>query len=76
MSISSNIDLSRIKLNVNYMCILEKDQVRQKKKIHIDLRINNLKLRKKHIEEKKKKKAAIVSYVINEKYWNIQENIL
>jgi hypothetical protein len=39
-----------------------------KKKIHIDLRINNLKLRKKHIEEKKKKKAAIVSYVINEKY--------
>jgi hypothetical protein len=35
--------------------------------IHIDLRINNLKLRKKHIEEKKKK-AAIVSYVINEKY--------
>jgi hypothetical protein len=67
MSISSNIDLSRIKLNVNYMCILEKDQVRQKKKIHIDLRINNLKLRKKHIEEKKKK-AAIVSYVINEKY--------
>jgi hypothetical protein len=66
MSISSNIDLSRIKLNVNYMCIQEKDQVRQKKKIHIDLRINNLKLRKKHIEEKKK--AAIVSYVINEKY--------
>ena len=31
MSISSNIDLSRIKLNVNYMCIQEKDQVRQKK---------------------------------------------
>ena len=56
MSISSNIDLSRIKLNVNYMCIQEKDQVRKKKKkIHIDLRINNLKLRKKHIEEKKKK---------------------
>lgn len=47
----------------------------KKKKIHIDLRINNLKLRKKHIEEEKKK-AAIVSYVINEKYWNIQENIL
>jgi hypothetical protein len=69
MSISSNIDLSRIKLNVNYMCIQEKDQVRQKKKIiHIDLRINNLKLRKKHIEEEEEKKAAIVSYVINEKY--------
>ena len=50
------------------MCIQEKDQVRPKKIIiHIDLRINNLKLRKKHIEEEKKK-AAIVSYVINEKY--------
>jgi hypothetical protein len=59
MSISSNIDLSRIKLNVNYMCIQEKDQVRQKKKIHIDLRINNLKLRKKHIEEKKKKLQSL-----------------
>jgi len=69
MSISSNIDLSRIKLNVNYMCIQEKDQVRQKKKKnHIDLRINNLKLRKKPTEGKKKKRAAIVSYVINEKY--------
>jgi hypothetical protein len=57
MSISSNIDLSRIKLNVNYMCIQEKDQVRPKKIIiHIDLRINNLKLRKKHIEEERKKK--------------------
>lgn len=68
MSISSNIDLSRIKLNVNYMCIQEKDQLRQKKKNHIDLRINNLKLRKKPTEGKKKKRAAIVSYVINEKY--------
>jgi len=58
MSISSNIDLSRIKLNVNYMCIQEKDQLRQKKKNHIDLRINNLKLRKKHIEGKKKKKSC------------------
>lgn len=40
----------------------------KKKIIHIDLRINNLKLRKKHIEEEEEKKAAIVSYVINEKY--------
>jgi len=58
MSISSNIDLSRIKLNVNYMCIQEKDQLRQKKKNHIDLRINNLKLRKKNIQPKKKKKSC------------------
>jgi len=40
------------------MCIQEKDQLRQKKKNHIDLRINNLKLRKKHIEGKKKKKSC------------------
>lgn len=59
MSISSNIDLSRIKLNVNYMCIQEKDQVRRGKKNHIDLRINNLKLRKKHIEGKKKKLQSL-----------------
>jgi hypothetical protein len=41
------------------MCIQEKDQVRRKKKNHIDLRINNLKLRKKHIEGKKKKLQSL-----------------